>query len=48
MMRDAGIPESQAALIVGHDLDTMTYGLYGNDISFARKAEIMASVSYRL
>lgn len=48
MMRDAGIPENQAALIVGHDLDTMTYGLYGNDISFARKLEIMEAVSYKL
>ena len=47
MMRDAGIPESQAALIVGHDLETMTYGLYGNDISFAKKVEIMRAVSYR-
>jgi integrase len=46
MMRDAGIPESQAALIVGHDIDTMTYGLYGNDISFARKVEIMMAVSF--
>lgn len=47
MMRDAGIPESQAALIVGHDLDTITYGLYGNDISFAKKVEIMEVVSYK-
>ena len=36
------------ALIVGHDLDTITYGLYGNDISFAKKVEIMEVVSYKL
>ena len=49
MMRDAGVPENQAALIIGHEHgDNITYGLYGDDISFARKVEIMGSVSYRL
>lgn len=47
LMRDSGIPEHQAALIVGHEPNTITYGLYGNDISFARKVEIMEAISYR-
>ncbi|EDM71660.1 Phage integrase [Roseobacter sp. AzwK-3b] len=47
LMRDRGIPEPQAALIVGHEPNTITYGLYGNDISFGRKVEIMESISYR-
>jgi len=47
LMRDRGVPEPQAALIVGHEPNTITYGLYGNDISFGRKVEIMESISYR-
>lgn len=46
LMRDRGIPEHHAALIVGHEPSTMTYGLYGNEISFDKKVEIMESISY--
>lgn len=48
MMRDAGVMENHAALIVGHDLESMTYGVYGTDISFAKKVEIMETVSYKI
>jgi integrase len=48
MMRDAGVLENHAALIIGHDLDSMTYGVYGKDISFAKKVEIMESISYKM
>jgi integrase len=48
MMRDAGVIENHAALIVGHDLESMTYGVYGTDISFAKKVEIMHTVSYKI
>ena len=48
MMRDAGVIENHAALIVGHDLESMTYGVYGTDISFAKKVEIMETVSYKI
>lgn len=48
MMRDAGIPEHHAALIIGHDIDSQTYGLYGDDINFTTKVKIMETVSYRL
>jgi integrase len=47
LMRDRGVPEPQAALIVGHEPNTVTYGLYGNDISFGTKVEIMESISYK-
>lgn len=47
MMRDAGTPENHAALIVGHEAGGMTYGVYGRDISFATKVQIMESVSYQ-
>jgi hypothetical protein len=29
-------------------LDSMTYGVYGTDISFAKKVEIMESFSYKM
>ena len=48
MMNEHGVPESHAALIIGHDLDTMTYGLYGNEISFKKKVEVMDLVSFQL
>ena len=48
MMRDAGIPENHAALIIGHEIGGLTYSLYGNDISFDTKVKIMdESVSYQ-
>lgn len=46
-LRDAGVLENQAALILGHEIDSITYGTYGEDISFQRKVEIMALVSYK-
>ena len=45
-MLEGDVPEQHTALIVGHDLDTMSYGLYGSDISFRKKQEIMDLVSY--
>jgi len=45
-MLEGDVPEQHTALIVGHDLDTMSYGLYGSDISFKKKQQIMNLVSY--
>ena len=45
-MMTAGIPEAHAAQIIGHDIDTMTYGLYGEDIGFEAKVEAMEKCSY--
>jgi hypothetical protein len=47
-MMTAGIPEAHAAQIVGHDLDTMTYGLYGEDIGFEAKVEAIEKCTYVL
>lgn len=44
-MMTAGIPEAHAAQIVGHDLETMTYGLYGEDIGFEAKVEAIEKCS---
>lgn len=45
-MMTAGIPEAHAAQIIGHDIDTMTYGLYGEDIGFEAKVAAMEKCSY--
>ena len=47
-MMTAGIPEAHAAQIIGHDIDTMTYGLYGEDIGFEAKVAAMEKCSYAL
>ena len=46
-MMTAGIPEAHAAQIIGHDIDTMTYGLYGEDIGFEAKVAAMEKCSYK-
>lgn len=47
-MMTAGIPEAHAAQIIGHDIDTLTYGLYGEDIGFEAKVVAIEKCSYRL
>lgn len=47
-MMTAGVPEAHAAQIIGHDVDTMTYGLYGEDIGFEAKVAAMEKCSYAL
>ena len=39
-------PEKQAADLVGHDIDTMTYGVYGSDTAVAQLFEYVDAVSY--
>ena len=46
LMLESDVQEQHAALIVGHNLDTLTYGLYAGDISFAKKAEILNGITY--
>jgi len=46
LMLNNGVPESQAAVIIGHDNDGITYGLYAGDIPFATKKKIMDGFSY--
>jgi integrase len=45
-MQTAGVHEAHAAQIIGHEIDTITYGLYGTDIGFAAKVVAMEKCSY--
>lgn len=47
-LRHAEVPEAVSADIVGHDIPTMTYGLYGKGEPLARKAEALEKISYPL
>ncbi|WOI55585.1 tyrosine-type recombinase/integrase [Palleronia sp. LCG004] len=44
----AGIPETVSARIVGHDLKTMTYGLYSGGVPFETKRQALEALSYPL
>ena len=45
-MQTAGVHEAHAAQIIGHEIDTITYGLYGTDIGFSAKVVAMEKCSY--
>ena len=45
-MKQAGVHETHAAQIVGHDIDTISYGLYAEDIGFQAKVAAMEKCSY--
>jgi integrase len=43
----AGIPENEAARLLGHEFNTMTYGLYsGGNIRFKRLKEILENLDW--
>jgi integrase len=42
----AGVPEGIAADILGHEKQTITYGLYPGRISMAQKMEAISKFSY--
>jgi integrase len=46
LMENAGVPEGVAADIVGHEKQTMTYGLYSMGSGLEIKREALASVKY--
>ena len=46
MMLENGVEEPKAAAIIGHEIGTMTYGIYAGGISFAEKNAIIQSISY--
>jgi integrase len=46
-MKAAGVPEVHAAQIVGHEIETISYGLYGDDIGFPAKVTAMETCSYK-
>jgi integrase len=45
-LEDAGVSESLAADIVGHEKPHITYGLYSGGVSLATKAEAIERVRY--
>lgn len=47
-LEQAGIPESVAADLAGHDKNTMTYGLYSAGSSFESKLDAIDRISYEL
>ena len=47
MMQENGVEEFKAASIIGHEVGTMTYGVYAGSLSFAEKDTIIQSISYR-
>lgn len=47
LLENAGVPEGVAADIVGHEKQTMTYGLYSSGNSLEVKREALSKVAYR-
>lgn len=47
MMQENGVEEPKAAAIIGHEIGTMTYGVYADSLSFAEKDLIIQAISYR-
>ena len=43
----AGVAENYAARIIGHKVESMSYGLYSEDISWIDKAKTMAWIKYK-
>ena len=46
MLHEAAVPEAVAALIVGHQHPTITFGLYSRGVNLAVKAEALAKLKY--
>ena len=46
ILRNAGAPEDVVADIVGHKINTMTYGLYSGEVSLAVKRETLDKLAY--
>jgi len=46
ILENAGVPESTSAAVVGHDIPTMTYGLYSGGPSLEVKAKAVETIRY--
>ena len=46
LLENAGVPESVAADIVGHEKQTITYGLYSGGTSLPRMREAIELLEY--
>ena len=47
LLKNAGVPEVIAADIVGHDIPSMTYGLYASEADFEVVREAVESLKYK-
>ena len=47
LLDQAGVQESIAADILGHEKKTMTYGLYSGGSSMAQKIEAIEKINYK-
>jgi integrase len=47
LLHEADVPESHTAAIVGHEINTMSYGTYSAPLSFNKKVEIFSKFSLR-
>lgn len=46
LLENAGVPESVVASLVGHDVPTLTFGLYSGGVSLAVKREALEKLVY--
>jgi integrase len=46
-LEEAGVPENISARLVGHEIQTMTYGLYSGGADFKSKEQALNKVSFR-
>jgi integrase len=47
LLQNAGVTETTAAAILGHDIKTMSYGLYSGGVSDDLKRDAIASIDFR-
>jgi integrase len=45
-LETAGIPENEAARILGHEVKTITYGLYSEGVKLSKLAEVIEVINY--
>jgi integrase len=46
-LEEAGVPENISARLIGHEIQTMTYGLYSGGADFEAKRKALNKVSFR-
>jgi integrase len=48
ILENAGVPENVVASIIGHDVPTLTFGLYSGGVSLAVKREALTKLAYHI
>jgi len=46
-LEDVGVPELETARLVGHSLQTMSYGLYSGGMSLVQLRETVEKIRYK-